>query len=75
MTRSGWDRGEEGKEEEEKRVERRSDTGVMLSHLIKLASRKVVKGKKSRKGRCEDVCGSGGRRLADSTRRPLLSNR
>ena len=45
MTRSGWDRGEEGKEEEEKRVERRSDTGVMLSHLIKLASRKVVKGK------------------------------
>jgi len=23
MTRSGWDRGEEGKEEEEKRVERK----------------------------------------------------
>jgi hypothetical protein len=45
MTRSGWERGEGDKEEEEERVERRSDTGVMLSHLIKLASRKVVKGK------------------------------
>ena len=45
MTRSGWERGEGGKEEEEEREERRSDTGVMLSHLIKLASRKVVKGK------------------------------